>query len=562
MKNEPTWTKPGPGTWELDASHCGPAPGPIQRGIYESCLDRGMAEGLALFGAPLRTMEMRWVNGKFYRRLVPLLGGSRDLPTPPAVALWLATRLHPAFRRAEKKAKESFETKRWRAELRRWEDEWKPALVKTNLAHTDIDVSGLDDASLAQHVGELHAHLLETCALHFRLHVSDMGPLGDLMVHLEDCGLHRDDTFRALIDASPATREPAAQLREVAVALRDAGVDPAQITSVDDVRAVPTAATRLDEYLRFHGWRLTTGYDIEDRCLHELPDVIVTSVRGAAAGHTVDRSAVALQSIAELREQVPAEHRTKLDAVIEDARLSYGLRDENGPLTYEWPAGLLRRAILEAGRRLHAVGRLDADGDAFELDIDEIQSFLLTGSGPEIDEIARRAEQRRWWATLEPPARLGRDEGPPPVAAMPPNLARITRIVLTVVAAMEADSTTAPLTGTGVGETSYVGTARVVHDAIEALNTMEPGDIVVAPYTAPTYNAVLSMAGAIVTEEGGLLCHAAVIARELGLPAVVGATDAMRLIPDGAQIEVDPRNGVVRVLANDGASDAAGVRAG
>jgi pyruvate,water dikinase len=57
------------------------------------------------------------------------------------------------------------------------------------------------------------------------------------------------------------------------------------------------------------------------------------------------------------------------------------------------------------------------------------------------------------------------------------------------------------------------------------------------------------MAGAIVTGEGGLLCHAAVIARELGLPAVIGATDAMDLIPDGATIEVDPEAGTVRVLS-------------
>ena len=76
---------------------------------------------------------------------------------------------------------------------------------------------------------------------------------------------------------------------------------------------------------------------------------------------------------------------------------------------------------------------------------------------------------------------------------------------------------------------------------------MEPGDVVVAPYTAPTYNAVLSMAGAIVTEQGGLLCHAAVIARELGLPAVIGAEGAMA-IPDGATVEVDPVGGRVRVL--------------
>jgi pyruvate,water dikinase len=58
------------------------------------------------------------------------------------------------------------------------------------------------------------------------------------------------------------------------------------------------------------------------------------------------------------------------------------------------------------------------------------------------------------------------------------------------------------------------------------------------------------MAGAIVTQEGGLQCHAAVIARELGLPAVDGAADAMRLIPDGATVEVDPTSGSVRVLSS------------
>src|SRR5215213_6610261 len=100
----------------------------------------------------------------------------------------------------------------------------------------------------------------------------------------------------------------------------------------------------------------------------------------------------------------------------------------------------------------------------------------------------------------------------------------------------------------GIGDTPYIGTARVVHDAVEALATMEPGDVVVAAYTAPTYNAVLSMAGAIVTEQGGLLCHAAVIARELGLPAVIGASGAMSVIPDGATVEVDPVAGRVRVL--------------
>lgn len=548
------WDKPGPGTWELDTSHCGPAPGPVQRGLYEAGFEAGFQEGFALFGAPLKGIEMRWVNGKFYRRLVPIVGGSRDMPAPPTAVMWLVSRIHPAFRRQEKQARESFAGKRWRGELARWEQEWKPTITARNLAHTDIDVASLTDEELAAHLVEVHRHLRNTTALHFRLHVSDMGPLGDLMVHLEDWGLHRDDTFRALVHASPATRAPAAQLRRLAGALRAAGADPDAMESLDAVRAASSeAADLLDEYLRHNGWRLTTGYDIEDRCLAEMPDVLLATIRAAAAADDDDDSredTSAHDALAALREEVPTEHRATFDELAEDARLSYGLRDENGPVTYEWPAGLLRRGLLEAGRRLASAGSTASSSDVFELTVDEVASMLRSPSGSWAEEVARRASERRWWMTLDPPLRLGPEEVPPPVSVLPENLGRITRVVLTVMGSLEADPAGAPLAGTGIGTEAYVGTARVVHDVGEALASVEPGDVVVAPYTAPTYNAVLAMCGAIVTEEGGLLCHAAVIARELGLPAVIGAVDAMERIPDGATVEVDPVQGQVRVLAS------------
>lgn len=541
-----TWEKPGPGTWELDQSHCGPAPGPIQREIYARCLPAGMREGMELFGSPLKTMDLRWVNGKFYRRLVPQVGANSDRPPPPPPVLWLASRLHPTLRKQERRARESFEVKRWREELRRWEHEWKPALIRANLADGALDLASLDDGALADHLDDVYGRLLESGALHFRLHVSDMGPLGDLMVHLEDWGLDRESCFQALVAASPATREPARQLAAVADAVRAGGVDPGSLSSIDEVRAIPDAAAALDEYLLLHGWRLTTGYDLEDRSLIELPDVLLASIRGAAGAQPADHDATADAAVAALRTQIPEAERATFDEIVEDARLSYGLRDENGPLTYEWPAGLLRRALRESGARLRAAGHLREGDEVFELTVDEVTSFLRHGTGPDRGEIDRRADERRWWATLDPPERLGKEEPPPPVSVLPPNLSRMTRIVLTVVDTLESKHTES-LRGMGIGTEPYTGTARVVHDAVEALAAMEPGDIVVAPYTAPTYNSVLAMAGAIVTEEGGPLCHAAVIARELGLPAVIGANGAMEL-PDGAQIEVDPVAGRVRVV--------------
>lgn len=546
------WERPGPGTWLLDASHCGRAPGPMVRHLMTTTIERGMAEGLAMFGAPLAGMELRWVNGKMYRRLVPIVGASSDRPPPPGPVLWLASRLHPAFRKQERLAKESFAVKRWRLELQRWEDEWKPRLVARNTELTDVPVAELDDGGLAAHLEEVHDHLLASGQLHHRLHVSDMGPLGMLMVALRDWGLEAHQTFEALVAASPATRAPAEALRLLAEELARAGVDPASVRDLDDVRgASPHAADLLDGYLRERGWRLTTGYDLEDSCLIELPDVVVTSIRAAAEAKDAEPPEVrAGRALTALRSSIPTEHLEGFEELVEDARLSYGLRDENGPLTYEWPAGLLRRAVREAGSRLAVAGRLATADDVFELELAEVTALLRGDAvgGPGLDEIARRRDERARWAALDPPPSLGPEESDPPFHLFPPNLARITDVVLTVVASMEASKSSPPLSGTGVGTGTYRGTARVVHDVNEALGNLAPGDVLVARYTAPTYNAVIAIAGALVVEEGGLLCHAAVIARELGIPAVVGARDAMERIPDGATVDVDTVRGTVALV--------------
>ena len=67
--------------------------------------------------------------------------------------------------------------------------------------------------------------------------------------------------------------------------------------------------------------------------------------------------------------------------------------------------------------------------------------------------------------------------------------------------------------------------------------------------TSATFNVVLPMLGAIVTDRGGQLSHAAIIAREYGIPALVGTGDATRVIPDGARVRVDGVNGTVEVLS-------------
>src|SRR5690606_10205106 len=110
------------------------------------------------------------------------------------------------------------------------------------------------------------------------------------------------------------------------------------------------------------------------------------------------------------------------------------------------------------------------------------------------------------------------------------------------------------LAGLAVSAGTVVGRARVVLDMAKA--NLEPGDILVTTYTDPSWTPLFVTIGGLVTEVGGLMTHGAVIAREYGLPAVVGVEQATRLIEDGRTIRVHGTDGYVEILdEHQGRSD-------
>jgi len=107
--------------------------------------------------------------------------------------------------------------------------------------------------------------------------------------------------------------------------------------------------------------------------------------------------------------------------------------------------------------------------------------------------------------------------------------------------------------GTGIGRLVATGIARVVHDGDEAAQKIKEGDILVTKSTDFDYMGAMEKAAALITEEGGLTSHAAIVAINLGIPAVVGVSDVLTKIPDGAVVTVDGTRGqiylgVTRVL--------------
>jgi pyruvate,water dikinase len=108
------------------------------------------------------------------------------------------------------------------------------------------------------------------------------------------------------------------------------------------------------------------------------------------------------------------------------------------------------------------------------------------------------------------------------------------------------DSPTDALVGLAVSVGTVEGRARVIFDPTKA--DLEPDDILVTPYTDPSWTPLFVAIKGLVTEVGGLMTHGAVIAREYGLPAIVGVEEATRLIRDGQRIRVNGTEGYVELL--------------
>jgi pyruvate,water dikinase len=531
--------------WDLDRSHYPGGTTPISQWLMEGCAD-GMRRSFAEFGMPAETLEVRFVHGFMYTRLRPLIAGDRVMKRqPPRLLLKAGVRLHPAMRRRARQAAASLANRPWRKVVEEWASTIRPRLEHDNAAWQEIDPITLDDAALGVHVEKLLGYLRNNFELHFYLHTFDLGPIGLLLQACEGWGIAPAEVIPALSGASPSTSAPARALAELRELILAHGSRPADL---DEVQAVsPEAAHLLAEYLGCRGRMMVTRYDIDGHTLDEEPDVVLATILDGKAPSTEAEQAVALGNAA--RERVPPDQRAIFDERLAEARAAMDLRDDNGPNTVELPVGILRHSLLEVGRRLAARGRLNQPEHVLELRADEVAPLLRNAPNPTAAEVGARADSRQRMAALIPPSRLGPEESPPPLEVLAPAHQVMVGAVTSVLVhlGMAADARTEPLKGCGVGTTAYRGRARVALNPEQAIDAMDPGDVLVVRFTTPAYNTVLTLAGAIVTAEGALLSHAAVMARELNIPAVVGASGALQEIADGDEIEVDPVSGLVRI---------------
>lgn len=216
----------------------------------------------------------------------------------------------------------------------------------------------------------------------------------------------------------------------------------------------------------------------------------------------------------------------KVRKLLDQFRSYYALREH---FKYMWMSNYYaaQTLLLKAADVLVSQGQMDHRNDIFHLHYTEIHRAMTSE-----EDLRQVIDQRR------------------------EEFERVSRLVTPRILTCEGEVLMGGLTREGLPEDSLVGfgvssgtvdgIAKVVLDPTDA--TVEPGEILVAPFTDPGWTPLFVNAAAVVTEIGGTLTHGAVVAREYGIPGVVGVTDATKIIKTGQKIRVDGTSGFVLPL--------------
>ncbi|MFF0545009.1 rifamycin-inactivating phosphotransferase [Nocardia thailandica] len=304
-------------------------------------------------------------------------------------------------------------------------------------------------------------------------------------------------------------------------------------------RGGPEARAALERFLDRYGMRCVGEIDITRTRWSEQPTALVPTLLGNIANFAPGEGERRFEEGRRAAERQAREFLERVRALPDGARRAEETRAMIDRVrTFagyrEYPKygmvvryAVYKRALLRQAAELVRAGVLERSEDIYFLTFDELREVVGTGRvAPGL--IRDRAEAFRFYRTLTPPRILTSDG-----TALSGAYHR-------------DDLPDGALPGMAVSAGTVEGRARVVTDIARA--DLAPGDILVTPYTDPSWTPLFVAVTGLVTEVGGPMTHGAVIAREYGLPAVVGVENATALIRDGQRIRVHGTEGYVEIL--------------
>jgi phosphohistidine swiveling domain-containing protein len=307
----------------------------------------------------------------------------------------------------------------------------------------------------------------------------------------------------------------------------------------------PEFWARFEEFLRDYGYRGPGEWDIGSASWEtrpELPLALVerlrqrddsASPRDLAAASDRD-TAQAMRTALDLLGD-SEEARGTLHLAVASAR-RFGVWRERGKSNCIKILHEARMALVELGNQLVAGGHLDDPGLVF-LALDGELDVLVSDPKSIVDGLVEREKHWRALFGVQPPTIVDGGRPLPALSSLPQRLD----------AAGTAAAPGEVLTGAAASAGTVRGRARVVRDTAH-IDEFEPGEILVAPQTDPSWAPLFLVAAGVIVDVGAMNSHAMIVSRELGIPCVAGVIGASRRIPTGALVEIDGSAGTVTVL--------------
>jgi pyruvate,water dikinase len=561
--SEKIYTAPGPGTWELDTTHFSRPISQYCSGVAGPSFERGFKEGCERYGLFLSYLKSAYIHGFCYSKPVLALVPEDAPPGPPPDGFFDQPELVARF--ANSKA--AIEGRLWRADLKRWDEEIKPDSIRRHQELQAVNPESLDREQLIQHLVLCHENLALMFYRHHIFTIPSIIPTGLYLAAVcQWADISAGEALELLRGSSPVSRGSASvELEHIGKLLRQGEFDAARFdgqsagATLQALRSLPAPiGPAIENYLHLVGYQLTSGYDITERYALEMPEILVANMWSACAktgAETVNHHADEADRLA-IRNKVPAERRDEFDALLEEARLINRLRDERGIFNEAKALGLSRRAVLEAGRRLQHDGCLPQAALLLHATHGDMLALLRGEIGVNIEDLLERENWYQNATTDDAPRFLGPPpQPPPPLQALPENARRAQAAMGAALGNLfdPPDPDTDPdsdlvIKGLAVSAGTYEGIARIIQNPAD-FHRLQQGDVMISRNTSAAFNVVMPMLGAIVTDRGGQLSHAAIVAREYGIPALVGTRNATQLIADGARVRVDGVSATIEVLS-------------
>jgi pyruvate,water dikinase len=422
----------------------------------------------------------------------------------------------------------------------RWEQEWLPE-IQANLERLQgIDLAVLANDDLAKLLQEALAGQIRHWEIHAHMGSSPLGAVQRLVDwYLERFPGRPESEPYKLVQGQPNTSlESGRQLWQLSRMVTQAI---AELLAAGNWPELPEPfRSQFQAYLDRFGRRTQALADPASPTWREDPRPVARLILSYAAADLHDPE-LETERLRVEREQFTSEVRARLDpdeqenfeALLTCALANHPLTEDHAFWLDQQTVAIIRDICAEFEKRLLAAGVLEQRADIAHLTLPELTLWGFGLADPLQARIAQRKQEHERNRRIIPPDFIGappepqewvdRFSGPAaPLAAGP-----------------------GQLRGVGASAGRVQGPARVARSLAEA-QALRQGEILVCVATDPNWTPLFALAGGLVTEAGGSLCHAAVIAREYRLPAVVGTHTATRVIKTGQLIEVDGLTGLVR----------------